>query len=490
MNSLTIDKPRETHYFDELEALFRPRSIAVVGASSTPHSPGHWFMEGLVKIGFPGAIYPVNPKLDEVMGLKAYARLEDIPGQVDFVMSAVPASAVFDVVEGAKAKGVKLIHFFTARFSETGRADAAEAERELRRRTQEAGIRVLGPNCMGLHYPKQKITFDADLIAPPGDIGFLSQSGSHAFKVVLSGGRRGLRFSKLISYGNALDLNEADFLYHFAEDPDTRVIAAYIEGPRDGRRFFQALRYAAQRKPVVVLKGGRTAAGTAAAASHTASLAGEQRIWQVAVRQAGAVEARSINEMVDLLVAFRFAGKVRGDRAAVLGGAGGGTVEAADLCYEAGLRLPPMPLDIREEMREKLPDAWDWVGNPVDVSILGFGKRAPFSEMEILRLMAAHSDYDLVILNLPVERLLRRYDLKELPEEAIAGVRALGVDNGKALAAIVEDPEAPDESRIKGVMQAREALANGGIAVFPTLDRAAHAIGVYVRHQLQQSDGD
>ena len=180
---------------DELEALFRPRSIAVVGASANERSQGYEFVKGLVEIGFPGPIYPVNPKLDALLGLKAYPRLEAIPGPVDFVISAAPASAALEVVEGAMAKKAKLIHFFTARFSETGREEAAELERDLKKRTSEAGIRVIGPNCMGLYYPKAKLTFDPELPVVAGNVGFFSQSGSHAFRVIGrgSGARPGIQ---------------------------------------------------------------------------------------------------------------------------------------------------------------------------------------------------------------------------------------------------------------------------------------------------------
>ncbi|HUS81894.1 MAG TPA: CoA-binding protein [Dehalococcoidia bacterium] len=468
---------------EDLEPLFCPRSIAVVGASANQRSQGYEYVEGLVKIGFPGPVYPVNPKLDELLGLKAYARLEDIPGTVDFVISAVPAGATFDLVEGAKAKKTKLIHFYTARFSETGRADDAEAERELRRRTREAGIRVIGPNCMGLFYPKQRITFDPDILDGPGNIGFLSQSGSHAFRVAGRGRGRGLLFSKIISYGNALDLNEADFLYHFARDPDTDIIAAYIEGLRDGRRFFEALRYAAERKPVLVLKGGRTSAGHAAAASHTASLASELSVWKIAVRQAGALEVGSLNELIDMLVAFRCAGLVKGPRAAVLGGAGGGTVEAADLCNEAGLELTPIPREIRDEMRDKIPHAWDWIGNPIDASIIGMGE---FNEMHILQLMAANPAYDLVLINFHVERALRRMGLKEFPREVAQGIRKLATDNGKALAIVIDEPEMRDETRFKAAIDARDMFGQEGVAVYPTVERAVQSMGAYVRYQAER----
>ncbi|MGQ9571960.1 MAG: CoA-binding protein [Dehalococcoidia bacterium] len=467
----------------DLEALFWPRSIAIVGASANEHSQGYEYVEGLIKIGFPGPLYPVNPKLDELLGLKVYPRLEDIPGPVDFVISAVPASATLDLVEGAKAKGTKLIHFYTGRFSETGREDAAEAERELARRTREAGIRVIGPNCMGVYYPKAKVTFDPEFTGQPGNIGFLTQSGSHAYRVLGRGRERGLQFSKVISYGNALDLNEADFLDHFAADPDTEIIAAYIEGVRDGRRFYQALRRAADRKPVVLLKGGRTSAGHAAASSHTASLASQRVVWQAAVSQAGALEVNSLNELIDMLVAFRNAGPVNGRRVGVLGGAGGGTVEAADLCQEAGLELPPLPQNIREALKEKVPHAWDWVGNPVDSSILG---RGVFDATNIIEMMADSPTYDAIIANVHVEWILTRPDGEKIFRDTIERFKRMGVGASKATMLVMGEPESREEERRMKVLKAREELGVSGAAVYPNMDRAIQTMGRYVRYMAER----
>jgi acyl-CoA synthetase (NDP forming) len=468
---------------DDLEPVFRPRSIAVVGASANVRKEGYEFVQGLVEIGFPGPIYPVNPKLDELLGLKAYPRLEDIPGPVDFVISTVPANAVLDVVEGAKARGTKLIHFYTARFSETGREDGAALERELHRRIKEAGIRVIGPNCMGLYYPKMKITFDPIMPYEPGNVGVLTQSGSHAFRVIGRGKDRGLRFSKVISYGNAMDLNEADFLEHFTDDPDTDIIGAYIEGLHSGRRFFEALRRAASRKPVVVMKGGRTAAGHAAAASHTAALASEQAVWRAAVRQAGALEVDSINEFIDMLVAFRHAGPAKGPRVAVLGGAGGGMVESADLCQEAGLDVAPLPQDIREALRDKVPHAWDWVGNPVDGSILGW---MTFTAMDVVEMMAASPAYDAIIATSHVDFALSGDDGGKRFRETVDRLKKLGTESGKAAMLVVADPESRDQSRWKAVMEARWELTAAGVALYPDIERAALAMGRYVDYMAQR----
>jgi acyl-CoA synthetase (NDP forming) len=292
----------------------------------------------------------------------------------------------------------------------------------------------------------------------------------------------------VISYGNALDLDEADFLDHFAEDPDTQVIAAYVEGIGDGRRFFAALRRAAARKPVVVLKGGRSAAGHAAASSHTAALAGQMKLWRGAVRQAGAVEVRTINELVDMLVTFKYAGPAAGNRVAVLGGAGGETVESADLCQEAGLELPLPPEEMRQELREKMPHAWDWVGNPVDASILAWGRRS--EAFAVMEMMAASPAYDAIIANVRgIENALGRDDGGELFRDTLERAKRLAKESGKAAMFVLGEPESKEEWRWKGAIRVREELAAAGIALYPDMDRATHAMGRYLRYLAERQGG-
>lgn len=464
----------------DLEELLTPASIAVVGASAKKESQGYEYVQTLVEAGFPGPIYPVNPKLDELLGLKCYPDLKAIPGDVDFVISAVPADATLELVDGAIAKKAKLIHFFTARFSETGREDAAQLEAELIRRTREAGIRVIGPNCMGVHYPKNKISFDPVLPRNIGNVGVLSQSGSHAFRIIGRGVERGVSFTKVISYGNAMDLNEADFLEHFAQDPDTEVIGAYIEGIRDGRRFLRALRAAASVKPVVVLKGGRTTAGRSAAASHTASLASQAAVWHAAVRQAGALEVSSLNDLIDMLVAFANAGPAAGPRVAILGGAGGEMVESADICNEAGLDVAPLPPEVRESLKEIVPKTWDWISNPIDGSILEWGRP---QALHVLQALAASPAYDVVLANVRwLEFMVAREDGETVFQETLGQLKSLAKDNGKATIFVLGDSESPDERRRHAVVVARHAFAEAGVALYPDIERAARTLGRYVRY--------
>ncbi len=240
-----------------IDRIFHPRSIAVVGASANPDTPGYDYVQSLQHGGYKGAIYPINPKADEILGLPVSRSLRETPGDVDYVISCIPSVHILGLVEDAAAKGVRALQLFTGRFSETGKQDAIELEERLRETAREKGVRIIGPNCMGLLDPAQGISFRTDMSTAPGPIGFLSQSGNLLFELTHFAGQRGFRFSRAISYGNALDLNECDFLDYFAADSESHVVGAYIEGVRDGRRFLASAearghpkaRRRAQRRP-------------------------------------------------------------------------------------------------------------------------------------------------------------------------------------------------------------------------------------------------
>ncbi|MHB8157413.1 MAG: CoA-binding protein, partial [Desulfocucumaceae bacterium] len=273
-----------------LDVIFHPSSIAVVGASNTPNTYGYLYMDYLIKAGYKGTLYPVKPDSDEIMGYKAYPSLKDIPGDVDYVISCVSARHVLEMIRQCPSRNVKGIHLFTARMSETGDKRGHDLEQEIASEVRRLGIPLLGPNCMGLYNPKEGISYAYDLPQKPGKVGGIFQSGGISVNFIRYAGVRGVGFSKVFSYGNAADLNECDLLEYLAADEETSAIAIYIEGVRDGRRFFKALREAAAIKPVIVLKGGRTGAGTRSTFSHTASIAGSFNSWEVMFRQCNAVE--------------------------------------------------------------------------------------------------------------------------------------------------------------------------------------------------------
>jgi acyl-CoA synthetase (NDP forming) len=457
-----------------LEEIVHPQSIAVVGASGNPNSSGYGFTMPLLTYGFKGKIYPVNPKYPEILGLKAYPSLRDIPGSVDYVISAVPASEVLNMLGDCSRKGVKAVHLFTGRFSETGRRESAELEQEILKLARKSGIRLIGPNCLGLYHPRQGISFSYDFPKEPGTVGLAAQSGGGALNFIYLGSLRGIRFSKVISYGNALDLNECDYLDYFSQDPETKVILMYIEGVRDGKRFFSSLSQAASTKPVIILKGGRGESGIRAVASHTASLAGSMKIWESLIAQAGAVSAEDFDEMADLAVSFHFLPPIQGPRVGVVGGGGGPSVLSADQCEEAGLDVIPLPTEIREELKSKGISIWDWVGNPTDSSIGGDGA---FSGGDMLRMMDRNFDLLIGIMGegSPGRKeaiiLRRRDDVKSYIK--------VKKEISKALLVMVEEKSLGIKShnnwRWRAMSEARTKLIAANIPVYPTMPRAASA---------------
>lgn len=462
-----------------IDAIFHPRAIAVAGASANPDTPGHDYVRSLLEAGFRGPIYPVNPKAHDILGLKTYASLRDVPGEVDLVISCVPNTSVMGLVEDCGAKGVRALQLFTGRFSETGRPEGAELEGRLLEAARRAGVRLIGPNCMGLLYPAGGLSFRGDMPRESGPIGFLSQSGNLLFELTHFAGARGFRFSKAVSYGNALDLNEADFLEYLAADAGTRVIGAYIEGVRDGRRFLAALKRAAAAKPVVVLKGGRTGAGSRTASSHTAALAGAGDVWRAAVAQASALWADTVEELIDLLIGLAYLKPGHGRRLAMVGAGGGRSVLTADLCEELGLSVPPLPPDVEAKVAERAPGLAGWVTNPVDQSILaGSG----LGGAQVLEWLSESPGVDILLANVGEPWAFGRPD----PERIIARVAERFVEvageTAKPFAVVLGPSDYPDEERWSIASAAREKLAQAGVALYPSVERAVRTLARLARY--------
>ena len=354
-----------------LDSIFHPRSVAVVGVSSQPGREGI-FLPALMGQGYheQHGLYPVNPKMHEVQGLRCYPTVLDCPDPVDHVISQIPRVSVSELVDQCIAKGVRSLHFFTAGFSESREDEMATVERDIVRRARAGGVRLIGPNCMGLYSPADQLTFMPGFPSDPGAVFMLSQSGTNAGEIVYGLAARGVRFSKGVSYGNGADLRAHDFLDYAASDPETQIVVAYIEGVRDGRRFLAALRRCAERKPTIVLKGGHTAAGARAADSHTASLAGSIEVFDAVCRQAGAIRAATMAELQDLVIALTTRLRdVRGRGVALIGIGGGFAVLSSDAIAQAGLDVPPLPGEVQAQLRSFIPVAGTSVRNPVDASL-------------------------------------------------------------------------------------------------------------------------
>jgi len=352
---------------ESLEFLFRPRSVAFVGIT-TAH-PAHWtrtFLNGYLEFGFKGEIYLVNFKGGEINGRKVYTTLQEIPDTVDFVIGLVPARLAPGLVEECAGKGVKAVSFGTSGFSEVGTEEGAWLEAELAEVVRRTGVRVIGPNCMGIYCPESRMSYAPIFPKDSGPVSFISQSGGNSMYLVRQASARGIRFSKVISYGNACDLNESDFLEYLATDTSTRIIAIYIEGVKDGQKFRRALEKAAQEKTIVLLKGGVTQAGARAVASHTAAIAGSQATWEALCRQLGIITVSSLMEMIDVLVTLSFFPVPAGRNVALVGAGGGASVLITDEFENKGLKVPPLPEEVVSELLEFTLAAGNILKNPID----------------------------------------------------------------------------------------------------------------------------
>lgn len=361
MESVTEERLRN------LDSAFNARSIAFVGATEMVGKWGFLILNNLLTGGFEGKIYPVNPGRDEVLGIKAYATVRDIPGDVDLAVFTVPARLVLDALSDCAAKGIKAGVVISAGFKELG-GESAGMEIEMVRMAREAGMVLVGPNCQGICCPSNRLyPWMPILFHPPGGgISFVSQSGNILNMLIGHAGDYGFGVSKAVSSGNEGDLRTQDYYSYFARDPETEVIVSYIEGINDGRSFIESARSTAALKPIVALKGGRTSSGVAAARSHTGAMAVSEHLFEAACRQAGIITASSIEEAGLTAAAFVNRPLPKGKRVGIITGGGGLGVIAADVCTEEGLEIVQLSSETLSSLRELLPDWWV-PGNPVDL---------------------------------------------------------------------------------------------------------------------------
>jgi len=349
-----------------LETFFTPQSVAVVGASRDPEKLGYSILANVKNDGFPGEIYPVNPKADEILGMKVYPSVLDIPGPVDLAIVVVPARFVASVLKECGDKGVPSVVIITAGFREAG-PEGLEREKELIEIAEENDIRIIGPNCLGVIDTETPLngSFATDM-PPAGPIAFMSQSGALGAAVLDMAMGGDIGFSKFISLGNKADVSEIDLLQALEDDPDTRVILIYVEGLPDGQKFIDVAREVSAKKPVVAIKSGVTASGSRAVSSHTGSLAGSEEAYKAAFKQAGVLRAQSMEELFDYARAFAYQPMLKGDRICIVTNAGGPGILATDALEHNGLDLISLEDETVNTLKEALPEAAA-LGNPVDV---------------------------------------------------------------------------------------------------------------------------
>ena len=352
---------------EQLDPIFRPRSVAVVGASNNPDRWGHGTMRSILDYSqFRGEVYPINPKDELVCGLKAYKSVLDTPGEIDLAVIVVNANQVVPVFRECVEKGVGGAVIITAGFAEIG-PEGARLQKELTELSMQSGIRFVGPNCMGIWTSAARLNLCFWDIVKPGPIAFVSQSGTMGDYLFEVSQAKGYGFAKFVSSGNQANLDACDYLEYLADDEDTKTIALYLEGVRDGRRFLEAALKATAKKPVLVYKVGRTDAGSRAAASHTASLTGSAELFDAACRQAGVQICEDMLEMFDFAEAFGSQPIPKGNRVGVASGGGGFCVVASEACAKAGLDVPVLDSEAQREILKHVREFSPIPLNPVDL---------------------------------------------------------------------------------------------------------------------------
>lgn len=349
-----------------MELFFEPKSVAVVGASTNPKKDGNIILQNIIDSDFSGDIYPINPGADEVLGLKAYPSVKDVPGDIDLAVIIIPAKFCVDTMKACAEKKIKAVIIEAMGFGEVG-GEGQKMQDQIVQIARENGIRVMGPNCTGIVSRDISTTFFPIKNVPKGNTVLIGQSGllaaAMASDIVVNGT---LNINKVCSIGNKCDVNENDLLEYFGDDPQTEVISMYLESIADGANFVPIAKRAAAKKPVIFLKGGRTEAGAEAAMSHTGSMASNTKIVEAAIKQTGVVKADDFTEIKDFAKVFSTQPLPNGNRVAVVTAAGSVGVVVSDLCAEHGLEMPKPSSETVEKLEDAFPPDMK-PSNPLDL---------------------------------------------------------------------------------------------------------------------------
>jgi acyl-CoA synthetase (NDP forming) len=443
---------------EQLSQIFNAESVALVGATDKEGSFGRLFLEGLKEAGC-RKIYPVNPKRDEILGVKAFPSISAVPDQVDVAVLLTPPESVLGLVKECVEAKVKGAVVFASGFGELG-AEGKEIEREIGRVGREGGTRIIGPNCIGLFNPRAGvITYPQVLLKgipkEPGSVGGFSQSGSFVDYLVWFLATKGVRFSSMVSCGNECDLAAEDYLEYLGQDDDTKTIVAYMEGVKDGRRFFQVAREVSPKKPIILWKGGMSEQGARAAASHTGALAGSANIWNAMFKQTGIVNVTTVQEVVDVAMAFNYLPLPKGRKIALIGGQGGTGVGTADNCYTMGLELPRLGERTVARLREVLPPIGTSVGNPTDTGVASL--LDPSLYAKAIEIVADDEGIDMIlVISTPVRACL---------EHVAAAAKSIAKPLAVSIYAL---PESEPDIYL--------TLAQQGVAAYPDPKRAVYAL--------------
>ena len=459
-----------------LDLFFYPGSVAVVGASRNVMTPNYSLVANLVKLKFPGKLYPVNPNAKEIMGLKTYPNLKSIEGDVDLAVLSVPAKITLDIVRDCVAKKVKGITIIAGGFSEIG-TQGKKVQDEIRNLLRENGIRAIGPNALSPINTENNLVigFGPAEEMPRGGLSFVFQSGLYQPRLNWLLTEFHLRLNKLIDLGNKMDITEVDALEYLAQDENTKVIAIHLESiAGDARRFIELLKETTTKKPVIVLKSGRTSAGVKAASSHTGAITkSSDVIFDVALKQAGVIRAQGLDEFFDLAKILEYLPPLKKNRVVVATFAGGEGVIAADSCQLNGLSLATLSPETYRKLHSVFP-SWDMEVNPFDLGV----STQFHPQADIYGVLADALGNDPNVDCLAIQMSGRGHpwaSTTEKQEQPVVKVFSQVLEKGKALAIWMTAPS-------EGSKELTEALEAKRIPVYPSAERAIMALGALYRY--------
>ena len=470
----------------DLDYVFNPRSIAVVGVSSDSSRVylGTGYVKALIDAGYGGKIFTVGLSGGEIFGLPIHRDIMEIPGEIDYVITTIPAGSTLQLVRDCARKGVKVIHIFSSGYSEIADPAGKKLQSELLETARRANIRIIGPNCMGVYCPSAGLSFALEhpeqesFPRQSGPLGFIAQSGVYTSVFVKDAASRHAYCSKVVSYGNAVDLNESHFIEYMADDPATRIIGAYIEGIRDGDQFARVLKRAAGSKPVIIFKAGTTEAGRRAAASHTSSLAGSNKIWESLLKQSGAIQVYSVEEIVDVALLLLRCPPAKGRNIAIVGLGGGASVQSADEFSNAGFRVPALSPGIRKKMTDIFGNEVGRIfANPIDANV-----GDPHKFPQTIKVLSEWEEVDSLVVHLA-------FDGWSLGNRKIAtsafleGMLNMGYHIPKPLVIALHSHSTVQSSRL--ALEVQDKLSQAGFPVYPSLGRAAAALARFSQYHTR-----
>ncbi len=474
--------------YQEMDSIFHPGNVAIIGAS--PISDLATLAHVSTKIR--DRLYFVNPKYSEIFGKKCYPAISEVPVPIEYAVVGINAVLVPDIITACIEKGVKAVHIYTSGFSETGLQEGIELEKKLAEISQ-GKIRIIGPNCFGIYCPESGLAIVPESSEEKGHVGVIAQSGSVAESFSYFGQTKNLRFSKVVSYGNAIDLDCPDFLEYMADDPETRVIALYIEGTKDGKRLKEALAYAASKKPVLAIKGGLTDNGSRVARSHTGQLTGTPEIWKALFKQCAVIQVNNHDELVNSVIAFSHSPLPAGNRCGIISNSGGFSVIQTDLCAAEGMIVPRFTDDTLRKLRELVPLAGTSIGNPLDawpIFYKIFQKEGGLAD--IVKTVASDDNIDSLVIMFDQFRYIRRVrkdealdHMKKVIEMLLEGSDYCRQVLGKPvfLAASL-DPFLEDEVDRNANLMLKRAFEQKNYPVYPTADSTVRSLAkllIYAR---------